>query len=147
MSIHTHKYINSNLLVCSKESPKTDWTNINEKTKDAKRENRHGTTPVLSVTWVDKIANIGHNKELQAHSRSVNKRELLIYFQDVAFLPSKRVLPPHFLKMVVVVKALGPPHVLKLWLESSKGKLPVNTLAPTKPHLCQVNVMEMIGLS
>ena len=39
----------------------------------------------------------------------------LIAFHDVAFLPSlplKFVLPPHILKIVVEVKASGPPHVL-----------------------------------
>ena len=37
-------------------------------------------------------------------------------FQDVAFQPSRVNYPPHFIKIVVEVKALAPPHVLKLWL-------------------------------
>ena len=35
-------------------------------------------------------------------------------FQDVALLPSRASCPPHFLKIVVEVKASGPPHVLRL---------------------------------
>ena len=37
--------------------------------------------------------------------------ELLMSFQDVVFLPSRASFPPHFLRIVVDVKALGPPHV------------------------------------
>ena len=36
--------------------------------------------------------------------------------QDVAFLPSELVFTPRFLNIVVEVKALGPPHVSRLWL-------------------------------
>ena len=54
-------------------------------------------------------------------------------YKDEAFLPSRSGSTPHLLKIVVEAKALGPPHVLKLWLGVSKGVLPVNTLAPTKP--------------
>ena len=32
-------------------------------------------------------------------------------FQDVVFLPSELVSPPHFLGIAVEVKASGPPHV------------------------------------
>ena len=42
-------------------------------------------------------------------------RELLLGFQDVAFLPSRASLQPHFLQIAVEVKASGPPHVLILW--------------------------------
>ena len=35
-------------------------------------------------------------------------------FQDVAFLSPELVSPTHFLIIVVEVKALGQPHVLKL---------------------------------
>ena len=37
-------------------------------------------------------------------------------FSDVEFLLSLASFPPCFLKIVVELKALGPPHVLKLWL-------------------------------
>ena len=46
-------------------------------------------------------------------------------FQDVEFLPFRASFPPHFIKIVVEVKASGPSHVLKLWLGVSKGMLPV----------------------
>ena len=41
--------------------------------------------------------------------------------QDVAFLPSVASFPTHFLKVVVEVNALGPPHVLKvcLWVDKA----------------------------
>ena len=46
---------------------------------------------------------------------SKNCRELTPNgFQDAAFLPSTFL--PHFLRIVVEVKASGPPHVLRLWL-------------------------------
>ena len=37
-------------------------------------------------------------------------------FWDVAFLPSQYSFQPHFLKIVVEVKASGLPHILKLCL-------------------------------
>ena len=37
---------------------------------------------------------------------------------------------PHFIKIVVKVKASGPPHALKLRLEVSKGMLPVKYFCP-----------------
>ena len=38
-------------------------------------------------------------------------------FRDDVFLPSRAsFFTPHFLKMMVEVKASGPPHVIKLWL-------------------------------
>ena len=40
--------------------------------------------------------------------------ELLVDFQDVAFLPLQAIFPITFLKVVVVVKASGPPRVLEL---------------------------------
>ena len=51
--------------------------------------------------------------------------ELLRGLQDVAFLPPRYCLPPHFLKIVVEVKASGQPHVMKVWLGVSKGMLHV----------------------
>ena len=42
-------------------------------------------------------------------------------FQDAAFLPSRGSFAPHLLKIVVEVKASGPPLVLELWLGVSKG--------------------------
>ena len=36
-------------------------------------------------------------------------------FQDVAFLPSRASVRPHFQIIVAGVKASGPPHVIKLW--------------------------------
>ena len=50
-------------------------------------------------------------------------------FHDVAFLP-------FFLKIVIVVITLGPPHVLKLWLGVSKGMLPVICLCSYKESFC-----------
>ena len=38
--------------------------------------------------------------------------------------------------LVVEVNALGPLHVLYLWLGVSNGMLPVKYFAPTKPHFC-----------
>ena len=40
----------------------------------------------------------------------------------------------YFIKMVVEVKASGPPHVTKLWLGASNGMLLWNTFTPTKPQ-------------
>ena len=51
-------------------------------------------------------------------------------FKNVAFLSPKLVFPPHLLKIVVELEALGPPHVLELWLGVSKGMLPVKYFAP-----------------
>ena len=53
-------------------------------------------------------------------------------FQDVAFLPSRASFPPHFLDIVVVVNALGPPHVLRLWLGVSNSILPVKYFRSNK---------------
>ena len=53
-------------------------------------------------------------------------------FQDVAFLPSRACFPPHFLKIVVEVKALGPLHVIKLWLGYRMACFLLNTFAATK---------------
>ena len=58
------------------------------------------------------------------------------------------VFIPHFLKIVVEVKASGPPHVLKLWLGVIKGMLPVGYLCFMKfSFLCQSTLMEIIRLS
>ena len=46
--------------------------------------------------------------------------ELLAGSQDVAPLPSRASFPPHFLEIVVKVKASEPPHVVRLWLGVSK---------------------------
>ena len=51
-------------------------------------------------------------------------------FHHVAFLSSRASFSPHFLKIVVEVKAFGPPHVLTLWLAVSK-----EGHAPCKTHL------------
>ena len=53
------------------------------------------------------------------------------------------VFSQHFLKIVVEVKALGPSHVLNLWLGVSKGMLPVECSL----FLCQLNFMEIMRLS
>ena len=58
------------------------------------------------------------------------------------------IFPPHVLKIVVVVKASGPPHVLKLWLGVSKGILPVRYVHSNEASiLCPLNFMEIIRLS
>ena len=62
--------------------------------------------------------------------------ELLMSFQDAAFLPSRASFPPHFLKIVVGVNVLGPPHVLILWLWVSKGMLPVSFFHSNKASFC-----------
>ena len=65
-------------------------------------------------------------------------------FQDVAFLRSSARVSLHFLNIVVEVKASGPPHVLKLWLEVSKTcKI---FLLQQSLFLCPSNVMEIIKL-
>ena len=64
--------------------------------------------------------------------------EILMGLQDEAFLPPSAIFSPHFLKIVVEVKASGPPHVIKLWLGVSMEMLPVSTFAPTKPLFVSV---------
>ena len=54
-------------------------------------------------------------------------------FRDVAFLPPELLLTPHFLKIVVEVKASGPPHVLELWLGVGKDRLPPKYFCSTRP--------------
>ena len=49
-------------------------------------------------------------------------------FQDVEFLLSRASFPPHFLSIVVVVNALGPPHVIDLWLGCKHGHDPCEIL-------------------
>ena len=66
--------------------------------------------------------------------------------QDVAFLPSELVSPPHSLNIVVEVKALGPPHVPKQWLGASKGMLPVMYFRSMKPFLYKSKMKEIIRL-
>ena len=58
--------------------------------------------------------------------------ELLMGFQDVAFLHSRASFSITFLKIVVEVKAPGPPHILQLWLGVSKGMLPVKYFRSNK---------------
>ena len=50
----------------------------------------------------------------------------------------------HFLQIVVEVKASGPPHILKLWLEVKKGMLPVKYFCSNKASLCRLNFMEIV---
>ena len=45
-------------------------------------------------------------------------------FQDEAFLPSRAVFTPHFLRIVVELKSFGPPHVLKIVVEKKALGLP-----------------------
>ena len=47
--------------------------------------------------------------------------------------PPELVFMPHFLHVVVEVEALGPPHVLILWLGVRKGMVPVKYFSPAKP--------------
>ena len=58
-------------------------------------------------------ANFMHNK-FEIYSFLVE--ELLLVFQDVAFLLSRASIPPHFLIIVVEVKASGLPYIIKLFL-------------------------------
>ena len=58
--------------------------------------------------------------------------KLQMVVQDVAFLPSRASFSTTFPKIVVEVEALGPPHVLKLWLWVSKGMLPIKYFWSTK---------------
>ena len=46
----------------------------------------------------------------------------------------------YFLKIVVEYKALGPPHVLKLWFFVNMGMLPVNTIAVTNHFFLAVRL-------
>ena len=64
-------------------------------------------------------------------------RVLQISFQDVAFLPSQA----SFLHLMsyrfwLEVKPSRPPHVLELWLGSSKGMLPVKYFCNKKSSFC-----------
>ena len=43
------------------------------------------------------------------------------------------VFPPHFLKIMLEVKASGRPNCLKLWLVVGKCMLPVEYFCTTKP--------------
>ena len=57
-------------------------------------------------------------------------------FLDVAFLPSRASFPPHFLNIVVEVKALRQPHVLSLWLGVSKGIFPMKYFFSNNASFC-----------
>ena len=70
---------------------------------------------------------------------------LIIGFQNVVFLLCQASFPPHFLTIVVEVKATGPPHVLELWLGVSEGMPSCKILLLLHGlFLCQVNFMEII---
>ena len=57
-------------------------------------------------------------------------------FKDVAFLPSSDNFPPHLLKIVVEVNALGPTHSFNLWLRIGNGMLPVIHIRSNKDSFC-----------
>ena len=57
-------------------------------------------------------------------------------FQGIAFQPTRASSSPHFLKIVVEVKTLGPPHVLILLLGVSKGMHPAVSLRSNKASFC-----------
>ena len=68
-------------------------------------------------------------------------------FQDVAFLPSELVFPPHFLGIAVDVNASGPPYVLKLWFGCKQGHAPCKIPLLQQNHfLRQSNFIEIIRL-
>ena len=54
-------------------------------------------------------------------------------FQDVAF---EIGYTPHFLVIVMEVKASGPPYVLELWSVVSKGVLPVKYFSSNRNPFC-----------
>ena len=63
-------------------------------------------------------------------------------FQDVAFLPSRVSFPSHFLKRVVELRALRPPHVLACLstvVEDKQGYAPFKILL-LQQSLCFVLV-------
>ena len=63
-------------------------------------------------------------------------------------LSLRDIFPLHFLDIVVLVTASGPPHVLRLWLGVGKGMLPVKYFCSNKASfLCQSNLMDVITLS
>ena len=64
-------------------------------------------------------------------------------FQDVVFLPCRATFTPYFLKIMVEVKASGPPHVLGLWLGVSKRMLPVGYFCSNKSSFCAVCLSEV----
>ena len=57
--------------------------------------------------------------------------ELIIRFQNVVFLASGASFSTNFIKIVVDIKAMKPPHVLLLWLEGKQGHAPCGMI----PHL------------
>ena len=57
-------------------------------------------------------------------------------FQDVAFLPSRDVFPPHFMKHCGRGESLGTTTCLKIVFLVSKGMLPVKYFCSTKPLSC-----------
>ena len=71
--------------------------------------------------------------------------EPLIGFPDAMFLPSQACFPPHFIKIVVEVKAFGPAHVLKLWLGINMDMLHVEYFCSNNANfLCQLNFMKIM---
>ena len=66
--------------------------------------------------------------------------ELFMGSQDVEFQPSRATFSTTCQKIVVEVKASGPPHVIRLWLGLSEGMLPAKYPGSNKaPSLCQLN--------
>ena len=63
-------------------------------------------------------------------------RGRLMGIQDVTLLPSQASFLPHFLKIVIEMKACGPLHVLQLWLGVSKGIFPVGYIHFNKVSFC-----------
>ena len=66
-------------------------------------------------------------------------------FQDVAFLPSRASFHA-FLKNSGRCESLGTTMSLKSVVGVSKGMLPVKYFRSNKTSLCQLNLMEIIGL-
>ena len=73
--------------------------------------------------------------------------ELYMGFQDVSFLPPVLVFAPHFLKIVVVVNALGLPHFLELWMGVSMDLLPLKYFCSNMFFLCQLSFLRIMRLS
>ena len=50
--------------------------------------------------------------------------------------PAELVFSPYFTNVMVKVKALGPPHVIKLWLGVNEDMLPIKYACSKKASLC-----------
>ena len=69
-------------------------------------------------------------------------------FQDVAFLLSRGSFLPHFLKIVVEVKALGPPRVSITVVGGRQGhSLGKILFLQRNLFLCQLNFLVIMRLS